>query len=72
MQQPARELLTASDIDAILCPRRPRLPALEVIVEQLADTETSLASIGVSRSPGLVIMADRAEFSMMLAKAVTS
>ena len=45
---------------------------LEVIVEQLADTKTSLAAIGVFRSLGLVIIADRAEFSMMLAMTVTS
>ena len=45
---------------------------LEVIVEQLADTETSHATIEVSRSLGLVIVADRAEFAMTLAMTVTS
>ena len=44
-----------------------RVPVLEIIVEQLADIETKPGDIQVSCSPGLAIIADRAEFSMMLA-----
>ena len=63
-----RKLLTASSIDASgVRPLPSRVPVLEIIVEQLADISTKPGEIQVSCSPGLTIIADRAEFSMMLA-----
>lgn len=63
-----RKLLTASSIDAAdVRPVPGRVPVLEIIVEQLTDIETKPGEIQVSCSPGLAVIADRAEFSMMLA-----
>jgi len=68
LQLLVRKLLTASSIDAAAVRPRPgRVPVLEIIVEQLAGIKTKPAEIQVSCSPGLTIIADRAEFSMMLA-----
>src|SRR6266702_114988 len=44
-----------------------QLTMLEVIIEQLAVAETEPGSITVRCSPGLTVVADRAEFAMMLA-----
>jgi signal transduction histidine kinase len=68
LQLLVRKLLTASSIDAV----GPRpvpgpVPVLEVIVEQLADINAKPGEIRVSCTPGLTVIADRAEFSMMLA-----
>jgi signal transduction histidine kinase len=68
LQLLVRKLLTASSIDAAgVRPVPGRTPVLEVIVEQLADINTKPGEIQVSCSPGLTVIADRAEFSMMLA-----
>ena len=68
LQLLVRRLLTASSIDAAGARPLPgRVPVLEIIVEQLADIETKPGEIQVSCSPGLTVIADRAEFSMMLA-----
>lgn len=68
LQLLVRKLLTASSIDAAAVRPVPgRVPVLEIIVEQLADIKTKPGEIQVSCSPGLTIIADRAEFSMMLA-----
>jgi len=68
LQLLVRKLLTASSIDAAgIRPLPGRVPVLEVIVEQLADIGTKPGEIQVSCSPGLTAIADRAEFSMMLA-----
>jgi signal transduction histidine kinase len=68
LQLLVRKLLTASGIDAAGARPTPgRVPVLEVIVEQLADIETKPGKIEMSCSPELAVIADRAEFSMMLA-----
>jgi len=68
LQLLVRKLLTASSIDAAgVRPVPGRVPVLEIIVEQLADINTKPGEIQVSCSPGLTIITDRAEFSMMLA-----
>ncbi len=68
LQLLVRNLLTASSIDtAGVRPLPGRVPVLEVIVEQLAEIGTKPGEIQVSCSPGLTVIADRAEFSMMLA-----
>jgi len=68
LQLLVRKLLTASSIDAAAVRPVPgRVPVLEIIVEQLADIKTEPGEIQVSCSPSLTIIADRAEFSMMLA-----
>jgi signal transduction histidine kinase len=68
LQRLVRKLLTASSIDAVGIRTVPaRVPVLEVIVEQVSDAGTSPGAVQVSCSPGLAILADRAEFSMMLA-----
>ena len=68
LQLLVRKLLTASSIDAAgVRPLPGQVPVLEIIVEQLADIGTRPGEIQVSCSPGLTIIADRAEFSMMLA-----
>jgi signal transduction histidine kinase len=68
LQLLVRKLLTASSIDAAgVQPIPGRVPVLEIIVEQLADIEAKPGEIQVSCSPGLAVIADRAEFSMMLA-----
>ena len=68
LQLLVRRLLTASSIDAVgVRPLPGRVPVLEMIVEQLADIGTRPGEIQVSCSPGLAVIADRAEFSMMLA-----
>jgi len=68
LQLLVRKLLTASSIDAAgVRPLPGRVPVLEIIIEQLADIETKPGEVQVSCSPGLTVIADRAEFSMMLA-----
>jgi signal transduction histidine kinase len=68
LQLLVRRLLTASGIDAAgVRPTFGRVPVLEIIVEQLADISAEPGEIQVSCSPGLTVIADRAEFSMMLA-----
>jgi signal transduction histidine kinase len=68
LQLLVRRLLTASSIDAAgVRPTFGRVPVLEIIVEQLADINAEPGEIQVSCSPGLTVIADRAEFSMMLA-----
>jgi signal transduction histidine kinase len=68
LQLLVRKLLTASSIDAAgVRPLPSRVPVLEIIVEQLADIDTKPGEIRVSCSPGLTVITDRAEFSMMLA-----
>lgn len=68
LQLLVRKLLTASSIDAAgVRPVPGRVPVLEIIVEQLADIGTKPGEVQVSCSPGLAVIADRAEFSMMLA-----
>lgn len=61
-------LLTAARIDAVGARPVPEdVPVLEVIVEQLAQIEPKPEDVHVSCSPGLATLADRAEFSVMLA-----
>jgi K+-sensing histidine kinase KdpD len=68
LQLLVRKLLTASSIDAAdVRPLPGRVPVLEIIVEQLAETVIKPGEVQVSCSPGLTIIADRAEFSMMFA-----
>ena len=68
LQLLVRKLLTASSIDAAgVRPVPGRVPVLEIIVEQLAGIMTKLGEIQVSCGPDLTVIADRAEFSMMLA-----
>ncbi len=68
LQLLVRKLLTASSIDAAgVRPVPGRVLVLEIIVEQLADVMTKPGGVQVSCSPGLTIIADRAEFSIMLA-----
>jgi signal transduction histidine kinase len=68
LQLLVRKLLTASSIDtAGVRPVPGRVPVLEIIVEQLADINAKPGEIQVSCTPGLTVIADRAEFSMMLA-----
>jgi hypothetical protein len=58
----------ASSIDtAGVRPVPGRVPVLEIIVGRLADIKTKPGEIQVSCSPALTVIADRAEFSMMLA-----
>jgi signal transduction histidine kinase len=68
LQLLVRKLLTASSIDAASTRPVPGpVPVLEIIVEQLADINAKPGEIQVSCSPGLAVIADRAELSMMLA-----
>ncbi len=63
-----KRLLTAARIDvAGVRPEPEPIPVLEVIMEQLADLEPMPGDIRVSCHPSLIALADRAEFSMMLA-----
>ncbi len=68
LQLLVRRLLTASSIDAAgTRPVPGPVPVLEIIVEQLAGINAKPGEIRVSCPPGLTVIADRAEFSMMLA-----
>ena len=68
LQLLVRRLLTASSIDAAgPRPDPGPVPVLEIIVEQLADINAEPGEIRVSCPPDLTVIADRAEFSMMLA-----
>ena len=68
LQLLVRKLLTASGIDAAgVRPVSGRVLVLKVIVEQLADINAKPGEIQVSCRPGLTVIADRAEISMMLA-----
>jgi len=68
LQLLVRKLLTASSIDAAgIRPLPGRVPVLEIIVEQLADINAKPGEFKVSCRPGLTVIADRAEISMMLA-----
>lgn len=61
-------LLTAARIDvAGVRPEPEPIPVLEVIMEQLAGVEPRPGDIRVSCHPSLIALADRPEFSMMLA-----
>lgn len=63
-----RRLLTSAQIEAGGSRAEPeQVSVLEVIIEQLAVAETEPGSITVRCSPGLTVVADRAEFAMMLA-----
>jgi signal transduction histidine kinase len=67
LQLLVRKLLTASSIDAAGARPAPGpVPVLEIIVEQLADINANPGEIQVSCPPGLAVIADRAEISMML------
>lgn len=68
LQRLVRKLLTASRIDAAgVRPAAMRVPVIDVIVEQLAGIGDRSEDVRVSCSPGLVVMVDRDELSMMLA-----
>jgi signal transduction histidine kinase len=68
LQLLVNRLLTAARIDvAGVRPEPEPVPVLEVIIEQLADVEPRPGDIRVSCHPSMVVLADRAEFSMMLA-----
>ena len=68
LQLLVRRLLTASSIDAVgFRPVPSPVPVLEIIVEQLADINAKPGEFRVSCPSGLTVIADRAEFSMMLA-----
>src|SRR6266702_338244 len=60
--------LTSAQIEAGGSRAEPeQVSVLEVIIEQLAVAETEPGAITVRCSPGLTVVADRAEFAMMLA-----
>jgi signal transduction histidine kinase len=61
-------LLTAARIDAAgVRPVPERVSVLEVIMEQLAHIEPKPEDVHVACEPGLTVLADRGEFSIMLA-----
>ncbi len=61
-------LLTAARIDAVgVRPVPERVSVLEVIMEQLAHIEPKPEDVHVSCEPGLTVLADRSELSIMLA-----